>query len=343
MALSSVEWIMRRLSHLPKQMEVAKKHFYLYEPLPTLDQLHKNVSVIMVYTHRSILLPRPAMPGIINIGGAHLKTPEPLPDDIQQFLDGADDGAIFMSLGTVLDSSKMSKDKLNIFLGIVSVGLKLTIRLIFIPFVCTDAFKQLNQRVIWKFEDESESHTFPPNVLTRDWWPQNDILAHEKVVLFITHGGMFSTFEAISHGVPMLVIPFFGDQHRNAMRVASSGYGKMLNFNEMTSKSLYSAIRDLTTNESYAARAKEVSAIQNDNLADPMDEAMFWIEYVCRHRGAKHLKSHAVNMSWFSYLLLDIVLVMLLIIALNVFLVYLLVRRLCCRKGRYDVYKSNKM
>lgn len=56
-------------------------------------------------------------------------------------------------------------------------------------------------------------------------------------------------------------------------------------------------------------KAKQTSAIFKDNIVHPMEEAMFWIEHVAKFKGAKHLKSHAANMSWFTYLLLDVLLV----------------------------------
>lgn len=71
----------------------------------------------MVYTHRSISYPRPAMPGLVNIGGAHIRQTKALPNDIQQFLDGATDGAIFFSLGTFVRSSSMPKQQLEAFLS----------------------------------------------------------------------------------------------------------------------------------------------------------------------------------------------------------------------------------
>lgn len=55
--------------------------------------------------------------GLIYIGGAHIKSPKPLPNDLQEFLDGAKYGVIFFSLGSVVNASKMPKAKLNIFLG----------------------------------------------------------------------------------------------------------------------------------------------------------------------------------------------------------------------------------
>lgn len=58
------------------------------------------------------------MPGIVYVGGAHIKSKSnPLPANIQTFLDESTDGAIYFSLGTVVSGSKMPKEKLQIFLG----------------------------------------------------------------------------------------------------------------------------------------------------------------------------------------------------------------------------------
>lgn len=116
-AFSTLDYFMRRFFHLPKQMQVAQKHFSNLEPLPPVEDLLKNISVTLVYTHRSIAYPRPSMPGIVNIGGAHIKPVEPLSKDIQSFLDGAKDGAIFFSLGTIIKSSRMPQEKLSAVLG----------------------------------------------------------------------------------------------------------------------------------------------------------------------------------------------------------------------------------
>lgn len=114
---SIYDYLLRHFIHLPTQNKMAKQHFGHLRELPTIEDMLKNVSLILVNTHRSIQPPRPAMPGIINIGGAHVKEPKPLPNDIQTFLDGAKDGVIYFSFGTVLKSSKMPKDKLYAFLG----------------------------------------------------------------------------------------------------------------------------------------------------------------------------------------------------------------------------------
>lgn len=38
---------------------------------------------MLINSHFSINRPRPLMPGLINIAGAHVKPPKPLPEDIQ--------------------------------------------------------------------------------------------------------------------------------------------------------------------------------------------------------------------------------------------------------------------
>lgn len=74
-------------------------------------------------------------------------------------------------------------------------------------------FGSLQQRVVWKFEDESIGQ-LPGNVMVRKWLPQADILAHRHVKVFITHGGLFGTQEGVHYAVPMLGIPFYCDQVR---------------------------------------------------------------------------------------------------------------------------------
>lgn len=204
----------------------------------------------------------------------------------------------------------------------------------------TDTFKNLRQRVLWKFEDKSLINV-PSNVMIRDWMPQSDVLAHPNVILFISHGGMLGTMESLYHGVPMLLIPFFSDQFQNAYRISKSGYGEFLNNREVTEESLPKAIFNILSNEAYLNKAKHTSAVFKYNLMQPMHEAMFWIEHVAKFKGAKHLKSNAVHMSWFSYLLLDVILVNLLAVFAILFVLYILVKRIF-RKSEIEILPEKK-
>lgn len=147
--------------------------------------------------------------------------------------------------------------------------------------------------------------------------------------------------QGIARGVPILMIPFFGDQHRNAIRAVRAGYAKILKFNNLSIEIFVNTINEMLTNSSYALKMKEISNIYRDNLMHPMDTAMFWIEYIIRHSGAKHLKSHAINMTWFSYLLLDVLLVNLLIFTTILFLIYIALKK--CRRNHNNISSSKKM
>lgn len=152
--------------------------------------MERQISVMLLNSHAPLTTARPTVDAMVPVGGMHIYPPKPLPADMQAFLDGATEGAIFFSLGSNVQSKDMPVEMLRLFLQV---------------------FGSLKQRVLWKFEDESISQ-LPDNVMVRKWLPQADILAHRHVKVFITHGGLFGTQEGVHYAVPMLGIPFYCDQ-----------------------------------------------------------------------------------------------------------------------------------
>lgn len=50
-----------------------------------------------------------------------------------------------------------------------------------------------------------------------DWCPQEKVLQHPSIAVFLTHCGWNSTLESISEGVPMICWPFFAEQQTNCL------------------------------------------------------------------------------------------------------------------------------
>jgi glucuronosyltransferase len=68
---------------------------------------------------------------------------------------------------------------------------------------------------------------------------------------------------------------------------------------------------------------KKFSAISKDEPANSLNRAVWWTEYVIRHNGAKHLRSAALDLAWYQYLLLDVVAFLFILAAITVLVSYL--------------------
>lgn len=102
--------------------------------------------------------------------------------------------------------------------------------------------------MLWKFEEEANGIDIPPNVLIKKWFPQQAVLAHPKVKLFISQGGLQSTEEAIVAKVPIVTIPFIFDQFYNAKKIEELGIGRLLYFEDLNADNFKDTIVDVLTN-----------------------------------------------------------------------------------------------
>jgi glucuronosyltransferase len=55
---------------------------------------------------------------------------------------------------------------------------------------------------------------------------------------------------------------------------------------------------------------------------------VFWTEYVIRHKGAPHMRSAVLDLTWYQYFLLDVIAVLALGVGFALFTVFLICRAL---------------
>nr|UMO80439.1 UDP-glucuronosyltransferase UGT344P2 [Myzus persicae] len=185
-------------------------------------------SLVFVNTYYVTEAPRPFPPNVIQVGGIHLQPPKDdiIPADILEYIDNSPHEVIYFTFGSIVDMSTLPDHIQNAY---------------------KDGLSQVPQRVLWKYEGEMKNK--PPNVMTRKWFPQREILLHPKVKLFISHGGISGVYEAIDAGVPVLGLPMFYDQPRNIENLVDAGMAISMDLLSVTREKLSNAINELINNE----------------------------------------------------------------------------------------------
>jgi MGT family glycosyltransferase len=127
---------------------------------------------------------------------------------------------------------------------------------------CFQAFRASGWQVIQSIGKETDKallEPVPKNFLVYQHVPQLDILKQTDV--FITHGGMNSTLEALYYGVPLVVVPQMPEQALTAQQIAARGLGIHLDKAELTAELLQKAVVQICENPTFRANARTMQKI----------------------------------------------------------------------------------
>uniref|UniRef100_A0A8C3VPL0 UDP-glucuronosyltransferase n=1 Tax=Catagonus wagneri TaxID=51154 RepID=A0A8C3VPL0_9CETA len=274
----------------------------------TLCEVMGKAEMWLIRTYWEFEFPYPYLPNFEFVGGLHCKPAKPLPQELEEFVQSSGkDGVVVFTMGSMIKN--LTEEKSN---------------------MVASALAQIPQKVLWRYKGKKPK-TLGANTRLYEWIPQHDLLGHPKTRAFITHSGTNGIYEAIYHGVPMVGIPLFGDQHDNIARVQAKGAAVELDLHTMTSSDLLKALRTVINNPSYKENAMKLSRIHHDQPVKPLDRAVFWIEFVMRHKGAKHLRPALHDLTWYQYNSLDVIGFLLACVAAFIFLVTKCCL-FCCRK-----------
>nr|7CJX_A Chain A, UDP-glucuronosyltransferase 2B15 [Homo sapiens]7CJX_B Chain B, UDP-glucuronosyltransferase 2B15 [Homo sapiens]7CJX_C Chain C, UDP-glucuronosyltransferase 2B15 [Homo sapiens]7CJX_D Chain D, UDP-glucuronosyltransferase 2B15 [Homo sapiens] len=157
-----------------------------------------------------------------------MKPAKPLPKEMEEFVQSSgENGIVVFSLGSMI--SNMSEESANMI---------------------ASALAQIPQKVLWRF-DGKKPNTLGSNTRLYKWLPQNDLLGHPKTKAFITHGGTNGIYEAIYHGIPMVGIPLFADQHDNIAHMKAKGAALSVDIRTMSSRDLLNALKSVINDPVY--------------------------------------------------------------------------------------------
>ncbi|XP_066247772.1 UDP-glucosyltransferase 2-like [Euwallacea similis] len=291
--------------HYPAHQKLVDRYF---PAKYNLEELVYNSSLMLSCSHLGSTEPQPLTSAVIEVGGMHIVN-KILPEDLKKLLDSAEEGVIFFSLGSNAKSSTLSKE----LIGTIATSIG-----------------KLNQKVLWTFDDDHIKNA-PANLKISKWFPQVDILAHSNTVLFVSHCGMGSTTEAIHFGVPVICMPIYGDQFMNSRRLSLFGMGLELPWESITGDAFGESIRHVLNDSRFKENAKKRSEIFRDRPTKPLDLAVYWIDYVLRHNGARHLRNSIYELKWYQLYSIDVILVLVFAFACCVFALFATVNCVAAR------------
>ncbi|XP_053219322.1 UDP-glucuronosyltransferase 2C1-like isoform X2 [Podarcis raffonei] len=277
----------------------------------TLCEVMGKAEIWLIRTYWDFEFPRPFLPNFEFVGGLHCQPAKPLPEEMEEFVQSSGEhGIVVFSLGSMIKN--LTEEKGNM------IAL---------------ALSQLPQKVLWRYKGKRPD-TLGANTRLYDWIPQNDLLGHPKTKAFITHGGTNGIYEAIYHGVPMVGIPMFADQPDNVVHMKAKGMAVQLHIHTMKTEDLVDAVNTVIHNATYKENAMRLSQIHHDQPIKPLDRAVFWIEFVMRHKGAKHLRAAAHHLTWYQYHSLDVIAFLIGCMAVFIFIAVKCCSFFCRKCGR---------
>lgn len=201
-------------------------------PVPTIDQIfYQKGELNLVYISEEFQPDHDRLQDHVFVGPS-IREKQADADFPFEQLDGGP--LVYVSMGTVLQSDSFFH-------------------------VCIEALADLNCQVVMSVGKHADLRQFadaPGNFIIRSYVPQLELLEHTSV--FVTHGGMNSTMEALFHDVPLLVVPHAADQPMVAARILDLECGTAIAKDNVTSANLRTAVERLLQDPGYKQSAARI-------------------------------------------------------------------------------------
>ncbi|GMT15908.1 hypothetical protein PFISCL1PPCAC_7205, partial [Pristionchus fissidentatus] len=249
------------------------------------QQISSNSAFVFTNTEPLIDYALPSINKVISIGGIGVKEAKQLSEDWESILTKREK-TVLLSFGSVSKSMYLP--------AAIKASIIETVKAL--PHVT----------FIWKYEADDE---FTKNIASKvenlhlsKWMPQVNILAHPRMSAFVTHGGMGSTQETASRGVPGIFVPLFGDQPRNAGMMEHNKLGKVSKriANRSPAK-FYLGFRQKRSSKCYLKNAKRVSAMLHKKPFTVIEQIVKYTEFAAEFGPSKALRPQSHDMNWIEH------------------------------------------
>ncbi|VDM28014.1 unnamed protein product [Toxocara canis] len=261
---------------------------------PHLRDIAAESALCFVYSDEFLDVTRPILHKTVYVGGFGISPqPSSLQEPFSSMMQKGNEGVILMSFGTVVPSSSLPSN------------------------VRKDFFKVFAEFSDYHFlvrisSDDEESRQLAKyirNVDLLEWMPQMDILGHPRLRLFIMHGGQRGILESTIRGTPLLVVPFFVDQFRNARNVEYRGIGLSLQKHEINFEELKKKLHELLENDKYSKAVRRLSSMIHNKPNKPEEQIVKWTNFVAEFGPLPELTVEGAKFNFIKYFCLDVILV----------------------------------
>ncbi|XP_050069547.1 UDP-glucosyltransferase 2-like [Anopheles maculipalpis] len=283
-----------------------------FQNVSSVSRLETKALMVLMNSIDQLDPTEPHIWRVVNVGGLHITAPKPLRGLFYHRTNKTYDKCVYISFG--------SNVKINSLTNHLAKSITATARLL--PYVM----------FLWKV-DIPTNEIIPENMITSDWFPQNDLLGSGMVDVFVTHGGLLSVQESIWYGIPMLGIPNYGDQYQNVRRMERMGMARRLLLEDVNPDTLQRNLLNVLNDSRYKQSTAAMSQIIREKQITAQMKALWVVEWVIRNHNKTthmHMLDNLNGIGYMAKYSIDVFSTLIVLICFVMLILYRAAKALAC-------------